>query len=172
MAISDQPASSYDDVVSSHVHALLRLAVMLTGSASDAEDLVQSALLNASRHGDRVAVMDAPLAYLRRAVINEHKSVLRRFRRRAVTVPLVPDLPDGAAEASLRGVDARDEMWQHVHRLPRAQRAVLVLRYYEDLDDAEIAELMGCSASTVRSNAARALATLRQRFGEELNDEH
>lgn len=171
MTIIDPAARSYDAIVASNVHALLRLGLMLTGSASDAEDLVQTVLLKASKHGDRIASMDAPLAYLRRAVVNEHRSLLRHLRRRARTVPFAEEVLDEPAEAALRDIHARDEMWQMLHALPRAQRSVLVLRYYEDLDDGEIAELLGCTASTVRSNAARALAALRRRFGEELSDE-
>lgn len=171
MTIIDPAARPYDAIVASNVHALLRLGLMLTGSAHDAEDLVQTALLKASKHGDRISSMDAPLAYLRRAVVNEHKSLLRHLRRRTRTVPLAGDVLDEPAEAALHDIHARDEMWRVLHALPRAQRSVLVLRYYEDLDDTEIAQLLGCTASTVRSNAARALAALRHRFAEELRDD-
>jgi len=167
VTINEQPALSYDDVVSSHLGSLLKLALMLTGKVTDAEDLVQSALVRATKHGDRIAAMEAPLAYLRRVVINEHASRLRLLRRRVTSV-FALDAPDPAAEMGVYGVDARDEMWQMLSTLPRTQRTVLVLRFYEDLDDAEIAALLHCTQSTVRSNAARAIGALRGRFGEDL----
>jgi len=168
VTISEQPAPSYDDVVSSHLGSLLRLALMLTGSIPDAEDLVQSALLKATKHAERIKVMEAPLAYLRRVVINEHTSAMRVLRRRVTTVSAGLDAPDPAAETGMHHLDARDEMWRVLSTLPRTQRTVLVLRFYEDLDDAEISNLLRCSQSTVRSNAARAIGALREQFGKDL----
>jgi RNA polymerase sigma-70 factor (sigma-E family) len=150
---------SFDELVTSSGRRLLRLALMLSGSVHTAEDLVQSALARAYRHWDRVAAADRPEAYLRKMVVNEFLSWRRRLT--STEVP-VAELLDAAQtdDPSDRQVQ-RDAMWRLLARLPKQQRAVLVLRYYEDLPDSEIATVLGCSASTVRSNAARALASLR-----------
>lgn len=152
---------SYADVVTAHAPALLRLAVMLTGNPSDGEDLLQSTLLRAVRHGDRVAGMGAPAAYLRRVMLNEHISRGRARRRRIATVtPVVPIEP--IVESGADAIDQRDEAWRVLATLTPQQRSVLVLRFYEDLPDIEIAALLGCAEATVRSHALRGLTALRQ----------
>jgi RNA polymerase sigma-70 factor (sigma-E family) len=152
---------TYADVVAAHAPALLRLAVMLTGGRDDAEDLLQSAFLRAARHGERIAAMGAPAAYLRRVLVNEHVSQGRRSARRVRTVP---EVADAVAPDPGDPVAAQDEAWRWLATLGAHQRAVLALRYYEDLPDAEIAELLGCPESTVRSHAHRGLAALRSRL--------
>lgn len=152
---------TFDAFVVERSPALLRTALMLCGDPHDAEDLVQSALARAYRKWRRVAAADQPHAYVRTMVVNEFLSWRRR--RSAGEVPVAPaDRPD-VADAGDRpgGVAERDAAWGLLATLPRQQRAVLVLRYYEDLPDAEIARVLRCSAGTVRSNAARALAALR-----------
>lgn len=139
--------------------ALLRLAVMLTGNAHDAEDLLQSTFVSLLRHWSRVAGAGRPDAYARKVLVNEHLS----WRRRA-TSRENPSDPGSLPEQAIPTREAAgpdDPGWRLLSTLPRRQRAVLALRYYEDLSDAEIAELLGCSASTVRSNASRGLASLR-----------
>jgi RNA polymerase sigma factor (sigma-70 family) len=120
--------------------------------------------MRTQKHADRIATMSAPAAYLRRALVHEHVSGLRRLRRRVPTSALEGNDPGGMDEAA--SVDARDATWRLLATLPRQQRAVLVLRFYEDLPDSEIAEMLGCREPTVRSNASRALATLRARLAE------
>jgi RNA polymerase sigma-70 factor (sigma-E family) len=155
-------AEGYAAIVAARAPALLRLAVMLTGSARDAEDLLQATLVRTQRHADRIAAMVAPAAYLRKAMVHEHLSGVRRLGRRVREAPL-----DGHdAVVTDAGPDDRDETWRLLATLPRRQRAVLVLRFYEDLPDREIAEVLGCSDVTVRSNASRGLATLRARLTE------
>lgn len=134
---------------------LMRLAVMLTGSAPDAQDLVQSTFARAQLHAERIAGMTAPGAYLRKILLNEHVSGKRR--RRLHTVPIA----DAGRIASAALDTAGDDLWPVLATLPRQQRAVLVLRYYEDLADSEIADLVGCSPATVRSHASRGLARMR-----------
>lgn len=154
----------YAALVAARAPALLRLAVMLTGDRVAAEDLLQATLLRTQRHADRIVAMDAPAAYLRTAMLHEHVSGVRRLRRRVPTTPLEghdPVVGDATAAS-----DRRDATWRLLATLPRQQRAVLVLRFYEDLPDREIAEALGCSEATVRSNASRALATLRTRLTE------
>jgi len=134
-----------------HEAALLRYAYMLTGSTHEAEDLVQDALLKVLARPTRDIA--AVPAYLRKIILNDYRS---RCRRRKLLLP-VPVLPPAFDD----NVVQKAAVWHVLHRLPPRQRAVLVLRYYEDLDDSDIATVLGCRRSTVRSLAARAFAALR-----------
>lgn len=153
---------TFDDYVASRGAALLRLALMLTGDWHLAEDLTQDVLIRVYGRWSRIAGIEQLDAYVRRTMVNAHVSWRRR--RSSGEVPLA-DPPDAAgAGAATDGSEAaadRDQAWRLLATLPRKQRAVLVLRYYEDLSDQKIAEVLGCSAGTVRSQASRALATLR-----------
>lgn len=159
----------YAALVADAAPALLRLAVMLAGTRADGEDLLQSALVRAARHGERIAAMDAPVAYLRRVVVNEHASNGRR-RSRRVPELVVADAIDRPTAAEDDAVVLRDQTWRWLATLKPQQRAVLVLRYYEDLPDAEIATILGCPESTVRSHARRGLTALRDRLSD-VNEE-
>jgi RNA polymerase sigma factor (sigma-70 family) len=128
---------------------LTRFAYLLVGDRSEAEDIVQSAFTSALARWDAI---EEPTAYLRRAVINRASDVHRRSFRDAV--PVV-----GASEV-IDETDG-DEVWTLVRALPTAQRAVVVLRFSEDLRLGDIAELLGRPASTVRSDLRRALTTLK-----------
>ena len=150
---------TFEEFAATRGPGLLRLALMLTGNPQDAEDLLQSAFVAALRHWDRVQGAGQPNAYVRRIVVNEHLSRRRRPRLHQ-NVSSATDLA-GADPDSSQALASRDAAWQLLATLPPQQRAVLALRYYEDLSDAQIAELLGCSPATVRSNASRALATLR-----------
>ena len=154
---------SYVEVITEYAPALLRLAVMLTGDRNNAEDLLQSTLLNGLRHGDRIAAMAAPAAYLRKVMVNEHLATGRRMSRRPRTIQL-SDSWEPAQPDSTGIVEQRDEAWGWLATLGAEQRAVLVLRFYEDLPDREIAELLGCAEATVRSHAFRGLTALRARL--------
>ena len=150
---------SFDEAVRSNERRLLRLALMLSGGAHSAEDLVQTVLARAHRRWDRIGALEHPEAYLRTMVVNEFLSWRRVLRNREQPLAELPERP-AAEDISLRQAQ-RDAAWRMLAKLPRQQRAVLVLRFYEDLPDDEIAAVLGCSASTVRSNAARGLASLR-----------
>jgi RNA polymerase sigma-70 factor (sigma-E family) len=154
---------TFDDYVASRGAALRRLAFMLTGDRHLAEDLTQDVLIRVYGHWSRIAAMPQVDAYVRRTLVNTHVSWRRR--RSSGEVPLAePADAAGVAPAVPDGVEAaadRDQAWRLLATLPRKQRAVLVLRYYEDLSDQQIAETLGCSQGTVRSQASRALATLR-----------
>lgn len=155
-------AASFDELVQSDGPRLLRVAYMLAGDRHAAEDLVQATLASAYRHWDRVAAADSPPAYLRTMVVNEFLSWRRRRSSGEVPVDRIDDATtDGPADHHADHHAERDAAWRLLARLPRRQRAVLVLRYYEDLSDDEIARVLDCGVSTVRSNAARALASLR-----------
>ncbi|MBB5867214.1 RNA polymerase sigma factor (sigma-70 family) [Allocatelliglobosispora scoriae] len=129
--------------------ALTRLGYLLTGSRDLAEDIVQAAFASAAPRWDSI---DRPLPYLRRAVVNMARDAYRRrARERGSPAPEpVTHLPEV------------DEAWAHIRRLPDRQRAVVVLRYYEDLPLTEIAALLSRPAATVRSDLSRALKTLKK----------
>jgi len=137
--------------------AFVRFAWLLTGDAYEAEDLVQSAFAKVYRRWDHI--QGSPDAYVRRSIVNEHASWWRRTwrHREVVDGPLVEllDPPAGGVE----GHDA--ELWTRVAGLPRQQRAVVVLRYYEDLTEAQTAQVLGCTVGTVKSHTSRALGALR-----------
>jgi RNA polymerase sigma-70 factor (sigma-E family) len=149
----------FDDFVLARGQTLLRFGYLLAGDRHLAEDLVQEVLAKAHRSWSRIVRLELPEAYLRRAMTRQY---LSWRRRRASSEAVVADVPDRAAVGDLAGgLAARDEMWSLLATLPRNQGAVLVLRFYEDLPDGEIAELLGCSAATVRVHASRALSRLR-----------
>lgn len=141
---------------------LVGLARLLSYDRHLAEDLVQEVLGRAFVRWNRIVKGGDPDAYVRRMLVNANISRLRRRPSRELATGDVADRADrtdiGAAAAE------RDAAWRLVATLPPKQRATLVLRYYEDLDDAGIAEILECSPSTVRTQAMRALATLRQRM--------
>ncbi|WP_327006319.1 SigE family RNA polymerase sigma factor [Dactylosporangium sp. NBC_01737] len=149
----------FDDFVTGRSASLLRFAYLLTGDRHLAEDLTQEALVRAHRRWHAITGEDGPEPYVRRVILRQY---LSWRRRRASTERPVAEPPDGPAGGDLadRVADA-DELWTALHTLPRSQRAVVVLRYYEDLPDAEIARLLGCAQATVRVHAFHALHRLR-----------
>ncbi|NUO55415.1 MAG: SigE family RNA polymerase sigma factor [Hamadaea sp.] len=144
----------FDDFIRARHTALLRFAHVLTGDPHLAADLVQDALERTGLAWRRVRRQDMPEAYVRRAIVNGFVSGIRR-RRREVLTDVVPD------RAGPEGDPPDDAMWRLLATLPRQQRAVLVLRFYEDLTEVEVAEVLGCAVGTVKSNSSRALARLR-----------
>ena len=137
---------------------LVRLAFGLTGDRWAAEDIAQVTLARAYVAWRRVRRADDPDAYLRRILINASN---RRFRRHRVA-ELPGDLPETAVEGPADLVGERAALLAALRRLPPRQRAVVMLRYWEDLSDAQIAATLGCSPGTVRSQLSRALAKLRE----------
>ncbi|MEV8441188.1 SigE family RNA polymerase sigma factor [Actinosynnema sp. NPDC051121] len=139
--------------------ALVRFATVLTCQAWLAEDIVSDVLGRAFERWDRISAMAEPHAYVRRMVVNEYLSWRRRLARTSPRAEIDPDaapIGDGADERA-----QRDAMIHRLARLPRRQRAAVVLRYYAGLTDAEIAGELGCRVTTVRSQISRALAALR-----------
>ncbi len=157
-------APDFDAWVAARGPALLRLAYTLTGNAADAEDVVQEALARALPRWDRISRLDDVDAYVRRMVINAHTSWWRKFRRRESPVELVRET---AAGPSGLPHDQRATLWAACQGLPEPQRTAIVLRYYEQLEYAEIAELTGVREGSVRSRVSRGLTTLRARMGDE-----
>ncbi|MGW2621983.1 SigE family RNA polymerase sigma factor [Micromonospora taraxaci] len=152
---------TFEEYAFARTSALVRLARLLTDDEHRAEDLVQEVLARAYARWGRISGTDRPDAYVRRMLVNAHHSWWRRRSSREVSVAAVTDGAGAADEATV--VAERDALWRLVRELPRSQRTVIVLRYYEDLDDTSIAEILACSAGTVRTHAKRALATLRKR---------
>ncbi|WDZ86147.1 SigE family RNA polymerase sigma factor [Micromonospora cathayae] len=152
---------TYEEFADARLAAMLRYAVMLTGDPHQAQDLVQETMVRVQLNWRRVARADSPERYVRRMLTHQYVdwrrgSWVRRVLLRAEPDDAVP-VPADHAETAVE----RDQVWSWLARLPRRQRATLVLRYYEDLPDAEIAAILGCAVGTVRSSISRALATLR-----------
>lgn len=150
----------FGEFVRAALPGLLRYGHALAGNPHDAADLVQTVLEKlGSRWSKVVRNTGDPLAYTRRAMANTHISKWRRTRRES----LVADLPDIAAAAQQDRFD-NEPLWQALRALPPRQRAVIVLRYYDGLSEGEIAAALGVSAGTVKSQASKAMATLRLRL--------
>ncbi|MEU5950951.1 SigE family RNA polymerase sigma factor [Streptomyces sp. NPDC047525] len=153
-------ASSHDEFrefVAMRSTALLRLAVLLTGGDRHAaEDLLQIALMKA--YG-RWARIEQPEAYVRQILYRQQVNRWRLRGHRAETT--VPVLPESAREGAESESELRIALWAALRRLSKRQRAVVVLRYFEDLPEAEVAALLRCPVGTVRSTAHRSLAKLR-----------
>lgn len=147
-------AADFDAFVATRSRALLRTAWLLTGDDGAAEDLVQTALIETWRRWSRVGGMLHAEAYVRRIVVT---SFLRDKRRRRVGETLVDVPPELPGPAAVEATDVR----RALASLPRAQRAVLVLRFYEDWTEAQTAEVLGIGVGTVKSHTSRALARLR-----------
>jgi RNA polymerase sigma-70 factor (sigma-E family) len=156
-------APDFDEWVAARGPALLRLARVLTGDDALAQDVVQEALSRALPRWSRISGLADPYAYVRRMVVNEHTSWWRRFRRRETPVaePVGHDV-----ESPADSPEERERIWAACRRLPEAQRTAVVLRFYEQLEYAEIAELTGVREGSVRSRVSRGLAALRDDLGE------
>ncbi|MGW9308233.1 SigE family RNA polymerase sigma factor [Saccharomonospora azurea] len=152
----------FDDFVQHRLDRLLRYATALTCDPHLAQDVVQEVLLRAQPRWDRIATLRSPDAYVRRMVTNEYLSWRRRraARQVATTHEALDALSSPEPDHATRYAE-RDAMRARIATLPRKQRSALVLRYYENLTDAEIAEALGCGEGTVRSHISRALSRLR-----------
>ena len=157
------PASSgsvkdFEEFAVAALPGLLRFGVILTGDRHRADDLVQSALVKTMRRWSHIDHAH-PTAYVRRAMVNAHLSWWRSRAAREARIPDTFDVPaPGDAAAAY---DDQDQLARALAVLPPRQRAVIVLRYYEGLSEAEIADELGCARGTVKSQAAKALRTLR-----------
>jgi RNA polymerase sigma-70 factor (sigma-E family) len=146
--------------------ALMRTAYLLTGDHHSAEDLVQTTLAKVYLSWDKVQRREVIDGYARRILVNENNSVWRRaWKKREVSSD---QLPERAGHRDTYDEGQGADLWAHVATLPKKQRAVIVLRYYEELSEAETAEVLGISVGTVKSQASRALATLRASAHEKL----
>lgn len=150
----------FEEFAAIRLPAVLRFAGVLTGDRAVAEDVVQEVLIRACARWQEIGRLDRPELYVRKMVVNEYLSWRRRSWR------LLPngsgtDVDDRRTPDHALAHAERDALLAELSKLPRRQRAVLVLRYYEGFSDSEIAELLGCTTGTVRGYASRALAALR-----------
>lgn len=164
MAASGESArASFAAFVEARAPRLLRTAWLLTGDAVAAEDLLQSALARTWPHWPALAAGGEAEAYVRRAMVNTQISWWRRRWRGEVPTAEPPERP--STSDAYAAVDDRAALGAALRTLPPRQRAVVVLRYYEDLSEAQVAATLGCSVGTVKSQNAKALARLRPLIG-------
>lgn len=159
---TDVPRAAEDDFrefVTARWSGLLRTAYLLTGDRARAEDLVQSALVRAHRHWPAVRREGTAEAYVRKIMVNLNTDWWRRLGSRERRVESVPD--SRHAVDAYAAFELRDELWAALQQLPTRMRAALVLRFFEDLSEAETAAVLGCSVGTVKSQCSRGLARLR-----------
>lgn len=150
---------SFDDFVAARSPALWRTAYLLTGDAHKAEDLLQTALVKAWRRWDSITRREAAESYVRRALVTTYTDWWRRRWRGEVPTGEMPDAPT-AHDHGAR-TDVRHDVLTALANLPRGQRAVVVLRFFDDLSEAQTAAALGISVGTVKSQNSRALAALR-----------
>lgn len=161
----------FDEFARAQLPSLVRFAAALTGDTQLAQDLVQDTLVRAYVRWTRVADADRPDLYLRKMVINAYLSWRRRWYQRTVRTVADPAGGPHAVVADPAGrVADRAQLSDLLGQLGRQQRAAIVLRFYEDRDDEEIAQVLGCAPVTVRSHISRGLATLRLRIRTEQDD--
>jgi len=158
--------AEFSAYMSARQAALYRTAYLLAGDHAGAEDLLQTAFAKLYLSWDRIRDREALDGYVRRIMVNENNSLWRRaWKRREHTTDTMPETA---------AVDTYDDgmggaLWSFVQTLPPKQRSVVVLRYYEQLSEAETAAILGVSVGTVKSQTSRALATLRERTPAHLN---
>lgn len=151
--MNDGDREAFERLVATRSQALLRTAYLLTGDAATAEDLLQTAPAKMIPRWSRLREPDAAEAYVRRVMTTTFLKWRRRLWRNEVPFDTVPDAPRVDAYAD---VDARDGLRRALAALTPRQRATVVLRFYEDLSEERVAELLGCSVGTVKSTASRA----------------
>lgn len=150
--------ADFAEFVAARQQALLRFAYLLTSDHHAAEDLVQTALAKTYLSWHRLRDRGSLDAYVRRIIVNENASIWRRaWKRRERSTEVLPEMPVDDPDT-----DRQDVMWRLVQTLPERQRAAVVLRFYEDLSEAQTAQILGCSVGTVKSQTSRALSRLRE----------
>jgi RNA polymerase sigma-70 factor (sigma-E family) len=160
VAVSPSEEREFREFVAGRSAGLLRTAYMLTGDPHLARDLLQTALEGAARHWSRIE--GPPEAYVRTALYRHQVNWWRARARRPETVGAVPERAAGGDHAAATA--DRHALFDALRTLPPRQRAVVVLRYWEDRPEAEVAELLGIAVGTVRSQASKALAKLRAAY--------
>ncbi|MGC4745619.1 SigE family RNA polymerase sigma factor [Micromonospora sp. DT201] len=167
MASKDPLEEQFREFVAARSAALLRTAYLLSGDWATAEDLLQTALTKTYLAWKRLGGIEAVEPYARRVMVNTSTSWWRRrwHGERPTEV-----LPERAGVDEIEQQLDRDLLWRHLRELPHRQRAVLVLRYYEDMSEAQTAAMLDISPGTVKSQSSRALATLRRRMGADAPD--
>ena len=160
--MDEQGREAFRAYVAARSPALMRTAYLLTGSRPDAEDLLQTALAKTYLAWDRIREREAVDGYVRKVMVNTQTSFWRRRRLDERPTESVPERPGRDLTADL---DLHDALWTALATLTKRQRAMVVLRYYEDLSEAEVARVLGVSVGTVKSTTSRALTALRDDSG-------
>ena len=164
---------SFDAFVGANLDGLLRTAYLITWDEREAEDLVQECLIKVARRWSRVGTMQHPLAYARRVLVNLATDDAKgRFRRRAELDTAVVGADRqrrsvGVEAPELARLETRSQLVAALAELAPRQRAVLVLRYFLDVSEANTAQALGCSVGTVKNTGAKALVRLRESLGRE-----
>lgn len=160
-----------EEFIEVHYGSLLRTAVLLTGDRHAAEDLLQDVLTKSWAYAQRSRI-EQPGAFIRRCLVNQYISQWRR-RGRLWEEPTAPtDMPEEMSNDASEGLGARDAMSRALASLPRHQRAILVLRFYEDMSEAQIADLLAVRVGSVRSGAWRGLERLRNTLSIDTEEQH
>ena len=160
----DEREADFSAFVRARQGSLARFAYLLTGDANSAEDLLQASLAKVYGRWDHVSAAHSPDAYVRKVMVNEHTTWWRRaWRHRERTDSELIRVLDPAGPPA---TPHDSELWAHVCSLAPQQRAAVVLRYYEDLTEAQTAEILGVSVGTVKSHTSRALSSLRRTMKE------
>ena len=149
---------TFEQFAATRLDAVLRFAAVLTNDRGLAEDVVQEVLIRANGRWAQIGDLDQPEAYVRRMIVNEFTSWRRKWAR---VQPRPAEELDTRVEDESASIAERRTLLDEIAKLPRRQRTVLVLRYYEGLPDSAIAETLGCNETTVRGYAFRALKALR-----------
>jgi RNA polymerase sigma-70 factor (sigma-E family) len=160
-AASDQ--ADFVEYVRARQQGLIRFAYLLAGDHHTAEDLVQTALAKTYLSWGRLRDRGAVDAYVRRIIVNENASLWRRAWKRNERPS--DELPETVAGSAV-DLEQDDAMWRAVRQLPTKQRAAVVLRYYEDLSEADTARILNCSLGNVKSQTSRGIARLRASLAE------
>lgn len=156
---------TFEEFLAAEMATLSRYARVLTGDRDLAHDVLADALIRAQLKWTRIGSMERPGAYVRSIVTNGFFSEKRRWSSRFIRATYSGELPDRAGPGGGGAVDDRDQLDQMLRTLPRQQRAAIVLRYYLDLPDPDIAAELRCSESAVRSYISRGLAAVREQEG-------
>ncbi|GAB3117391.1 SigE family RNA polymerase sigma factor [Janibacter alkaliphilus] len=157
-------ALTFEEFVGERGESLMRYAYLVTGQTADAEDLFQETFADVHRKWDRVSASDHPYAYVRTMMTNRYTSSRRRrWHGERPTDPQEMPVESRVTQDHSSRVASDDALWQLLGTLSERMRTILVLRYFEDLDDAEIADTLGIAVSTVRATASRAIGQLRER---------
>jgi RNA polymerase sigma-70 factor (sigma-E family) len=153
----DEP-DGFREFVATRSGALVRSAWLLTGDSAEAEDLVQTALAKTWSRWSRIVRQDAPEAYVRRVMLSTFLTWTRRRWRGEVPFAMLPERADPHDVFAV--ADLRSSVQAALRELPPRQRAVIVLRFFDDLTEAQTAQALSCSVGTVKSQCAKALARL------------
>lgn len=155
----------FDEFLDQRLGHLARLAVVLCGNRASGEDVLQEVLLRAHQQWPRISATDSPYGYVRTMLVHEHLAWCRKWDRQMPTAEV--DTGRYAPDPAVRVTDLAD-LRDRLNRLPPQQRAAIVLRYFADLPDTDIAQALDCTPVTVRSHISRALSAMRVALASEL----